>query len=162
MDLLKIRFSFCHNHKGEVKLQINFQSVSLSGLRCIVLNNKNMSIINLIEIYDVFENKTSGPVSLNVIKQLQQWNLTSPDNQLICDQYILLKHYFNALIMWAVMDNDWISYALIVISLLPFNAHDFSIYLTLIPSISVDCRTIGDGDEDKGEDDEDSGEEQDG
>lgn len=92
MDLLKIRFSFCNNHKGEVKLQINFQYVSLSGsVVGIVLNNKNMSIINFIEIYNVFENKTSGPVSLNVIKQLQQWNLIAPDNQLTCDRGHNLK-----------------------------------------------------------------------
>jgi len=66
--------------------------VSLSGsVVGIVLNNKNMSIINFIEIYNVFENKTSGPVSLNVIKQLQQWNLIAPDNQLTCDRGHNLK-----------------------------------------------------------------------
>jgi len=65
--------------------------VSLSGLNCIVLNNKNMSIINFIEINYVFENKTSGPVFLNVIKQLQQWNLRGPDNQLTCDRGHNLK-----------------------------------------------------------------------
>jgi len=50
-----------------------------------------MSIINFIEIYDVFENKTTGPVSLNVIKQLQQWNLIAPKNQLTCNRGHNLK-----------------------------------------------------------------------
>ena len=45
-----------------------------------------MSDLNFIDIFELFEYKTNGPVSLTVIQKLQSWNLMATDNSLKCDQ----------------------------------------------------------------------------
>lgn len=45
-----------------------------------------MSDLNFIDIFELFEYKTNGPVSLTVIQKLQSWNLIATDNSLKCDQ----------------------------------------------------------------------------
>lgn len=47
--------------------------------------------LNLIGIYELFEHKTNGPISLTVIQKLQSWNLIASDGQIRCNNGHFLK-----------------------------------------------------------------------
>lgn len=52
-----------------------------------------MLFVNFIELYDIFEHKTNGPVSISVIEKLQSWNLLARDCVLKCKNGHYLKLY---------------------------------------------------------------------
>ncbi|CAI6352645.1 unnamed protein product [Macrosiphum euphorbiae] len=48
---------------------------------------------NLVELFELLEYKTDGPVSMNVILKLQSWGLIANENTLKCNNGHFLKLY---------------------------------------------------------------------
>ena len=47
--------------------------------------------LNLLNIFELFSCKTKGPVSIEVIEKLQEWNLISKNNSLKCNEGHILR-----------------------------------------------------------------------